>query len=249
MAMRVKEVAELVGVSVRTLHYYDEIGLLTPDSTTESGYRLYSDDNLDTLQQILFFRELGFSLKEIKRILGSPSFNRQEALIMHRKMLRKKRDQLDKMLGTIDKTIKHLKGEFEMTNEEKFRGFDFSHNPYEEEARKIWGDKTVDDSNTKIAGMSEDKQRALVEEMESIYRRLATLRHGPPESDEAQAAIKAWYDLLNANFSTYSPETFKTLGQMYVDDERFTESIDRFGKGLAVFMRNAMAVFADRNSN
>lgn len=249
MAMRVKEVAELVGVSVRTLHYYDEIGLLTPDSTTESGYRLYSDDNLDTLQQILFFRELGFSLKEIKRILGSPSFNRQEALIMHRKMLRKKRDQLDKMLGTIDKTIKHLKGELEMANEEKFRGFDFSHNPYEEEARKIWGDKTVDDSNTKMAGMSEDKQRALVEEMESIYRRLATLRHGPPESDEAQAAIKAWYDLLNANFSTYSPETFKTLGQMYVDDERFTESIDRFGKGLAVFMRNAMAVFADRNSN
>jgi DNA-binding transcriptional MerR regulator len=249
MAMRVKEVAELVGVSVRTLHYYDEIGLLTPDSTTESGYRLYSDDNLDTLQQILFFRELGFSLKEIKRILGSPSFNRQEALIMHRKMLRKKRDQLDKMLGTIDKTIKHLKGELEMANEEKFRGFDFSHNPYEEEARKIWGDKAVDDSNTKIACMSEDKQRALVEEMESIYRRLAALRHGPPESDEAQAAIKAWYDLLNANFSTYSPETFKTLGQMYVDDERFTESIDRFGKGLAVFMRNAMAVFADRNSN
>lgn len=249
MAMRVKEVAELVGVSVRTLHYYDEIGLLTPDSTTESGYRLYSDDNLDTLQQILFFRELGFSLKEIKRILGSPSFNRQEALIMHRKMLRKKRDQLDKMLRTIDKTIKHLKGELQMTNEEKFRGFDFSHNPYEEEARKIWGDKAVDDSNTKIACMSEDKQRALVEEMESIYRRLAALRHGPPESDEAQAAIKAWYDLLNANFSTYSPETFKTLGQMYVDDERFTESIDRFGKGLAVFMRNAMAVFADRNSN
>lgn len=249
MAMRVKEVAELVGVSVRTLHYYDEIGLLTPDSTTESGYRLYSDDNLDTLQQILFFRELGFSLKEIKRILGSPSFNRQEALIMHRKMLRKKRDQLDKMLGTIDKTIKHLKGELEMANEEKFRGFDFSHNPYEEEARKIWGDKAVDDSNTKIACMSEDKQRALVEEMESIYRRLAALRHGPPESDEAQAAIKAWYDLLNANFSTYSPETFKTLGQMYVDDERFTESIDRFGKGLAVFMRDAMAVFADRNSN
>lgn len=249
MAMRVKEVAELVGVSVRTLHYYDEIGLLTPDSTTESGYRLYSDDNLDTLQQILFFRELGFSLKEIKRILGSPSFNRQEALIMHRKMLRKKRDQLDKMLGTIDKTIKHLKGELEMANEEKFRGFDFSHNPYEEEARKIWGDKAVDDSNTKIACMSEDKQRALVEEMESIYRRLAALRHGPPESDEAQAAIKAWYDLLNANFSTYSPETFKTLGQMYVDDERFTESIDRFGKGLAVFMRDAMAVFADKNSN
>lgn len=247
--MKVKEVADLVGISVRTLHHYDKTGLLTPDATTESGYRLYSDDNLDTLQQILFFRELGFSLREIKKIISSPSFNRQEALILHRKMLLEKRARLDKMLETIDKTLQHLKGELEMTNKEKFRGFDFGHNPYEQEARKIWGDKAVDDSNTKIAGMSQDKQKALVEEMESVYRRLATLRHGRPESDEAQAAIKAWYDLLNTNFSTYSPETFKALGQMYVDDERFTESIDRFGKGLAVFMRDAMAVFADKTGN
>ena len=247
--MKVKEVADLVGISVRTLHHYDEIGLLTPDATTESGYRLYSDDNLDTLQQILFFRELGFSLREIKKIISSPSFNRQEALILHRKMLLEKRARLDKMLETIDKTLQHLKGELEMTNKEKFRGFDFGHNPYEQEARRLWGDRAVDDSNTKIAGMSQDKQKALVEEMESIYRRLATLRDGPPDSEDAQIAIKAWYELLNSNFSTYSPEVFKTLGQMYVDDERFTESIDRFGKGLAVFMRDAMAVFSDRKSS
>lgn len=249
MAMKVKEVADLVGVSVRTLHHYDEIELLTPDATTESGYRLYSDDNLDTLQQILFFRELGFSLKEIKKIIGSPSFNRQEALLLHRKMLLEKRTRLDKMLETIDKTIRHLKGELEMTSKEKFRGFDFSHNPYEKEARKRWGDETVDDSKTKLAGMSKEALMALSGEIEAIYTKLATLRHGSPESLEAQAAIKAWYDLLNANFSAYSPETFKALGQMYVDDERFIESIDRFGEGLAIFMRDAMAVFADKNSD
>jgi DNA-binding transcriptional MerR regulator len=246
MAMKVKEVADLVGVSVRTLHHYDEIELLIPDETTESGYRLYSYNNLDTLQQILFFRELGFSLKEIKKIINSPSFNREEALIMHREMLLEKRNRLDKMLGTIDKTLQHLKGEIEMTNKEKFAGFDFSRNPYEQEARKRWGDAAVNSSNARLTSMSKDRQKALVEEMEEIYRKLAALRHGPPESDEAQAAIKAWYDLLNANFSTYSPETFKTLGQMYVDDRRFTRNIDKFGEGLAVFMRDAMAAYADR---
>lgn len=183
MAMKVKEVADLVGVSVRTLHHYDEIELLIPDETTESGYRLYSYNNLDTLQQILFFRELGFSLKEIKKIINSPSFNREEALIIHREMLLEKRNRLDKMLETIDKTLQHLKGEIEMTNKEKFAGFDFSRNPYEQEARKRWGDAAVDSSNARIAGMSKDEQRAPVEEMEAIYRRLAALRHCSLESE------------------------------------------------------------------
>jgi len=164
-------------------------------------------------------------------------------------MLLEKRARLDKMLETIDKTLQHLKGELEMTNNREIQRFRLQSHPYEQEARRLWGDKAVDDSNTKIAGMSQDKQKALVEEMESIYRRLATLRGGPPDSEDAQIAIKAWYDLLNTKFSTYSPETFRTLGQMYVDDERFTESIDRFGKGLAVFMRDAMAVFADKTGN
>src|SRR5690625_7524428 len=96
--MKVKEVAELVGISVRTLHHYDHIGLLKPETTTDSGYRIYSDDNLETLQQILFFRELDFPLKKIKEIIYSSLFNREEALEMHRRMLLKKRSQLDKMI-------------------------------------------------------------------------------------------------------------------------------------------------------
>src|SRR5690625_4451161 len=101
MDMKVKEVAELVGVSIRTLHHYDQIGLLTPKEITDSGYRLYSEENLETLQQILFFKELGFALKEIKKIINSPSFNRQEALILQRKMLIEKRNKVDKMLETM----------------------------------------------------------------------------------------------------------------------------------------------------
>ena len=149
--MKVKEVSQLTGVSVRTLHHYDDIGLLTPDRTKEAGYRLYSDDNLATLQQILFFRELGFSLKKIKELLTSPLFDRAEAFEMQRKMLLEKRRQLDSMINTIEKTIQHGKGERYMTNEEKFKGFDFGDNPYEQEARERWGDKAVDKSNKKAA--------------------------------------------------------------------------------------------------
>jgi DNA-binding transcriptional MerR regulator len=239
--MKVKEVSQLTGVSVRTLHHYDDIGLLTPDRTTEAGYRLYSDDNLATLQQILFFRELGFPLKKIKELLTSPTFNRQEAFEMQRKMLLEKRKQLDSMINTIEKTIQHEKGEIVMTNEEKFKGFDFGENPYEQEARERWGDEAVDESNKKAAQFGTE----LGEEMNRIYVSLAEIRHMDPSSDEAQAGIGDWFKFLN-KMGSYSLEAFQGLGEMYVADERFTKNIDQFGEGLAVFMRDAMAVFASQ---
>ncbi|MCM3735010.1 MerR family transcriptional regulator [Bacillus cytotoxicus] len=242
MTMKVKEVADLVGISVRTLHHYDEIGLLTPEETTESGYRLYSDDNLETLQQILFFKELDFPLKKIKEIINNPSFDRQEALVLHRKMLLEKRSRLDKVIATIDKTIQHSKGEIQMTNKEKFDGFDFSQNPYEQEARERWGNAAVDNASKTAANMTKEKQ----EEYNAIYRKLAAIRHDSPESEQAQEAIQEWYNYLQ-NFGHYSLDAFKGLGQMYVDDERFTKNIDQFGEGLAKFMQSAMALYADRN--
>lgn len=238
--MKVKEVADLTGISVRTLHHYDEIGLLVPDEVTESGYRIYSSENLETLQQILFFKELGFPLKKINEIISSPTFDRKEALELHRKMLLEKRKRLDQMIETVEKTIQHTKGELEMSQKEKFEGFDFSHNPYEEEARKLYGDKAVDEANQKAAGMTQDMQ----ERFNDLYRRLADVRHTAPDSKEVQEAIGEWYILLN-EFGSYSLDAFKGLGQLYIDDERFTKNIDKFGEGLAVFMRDAMAVYAD----
>ncbi|MFE4131007.1 MerR family transcriptional regulator [Peribacillus sp. YIM B13482] len=245
MAMKVKELAGLVGISVRTLHYYDEIGLLSPEETTDSGYRLYSNENLEMLQQILFFRELDMPLKEIKQMISSSSFDKQEALRQHQKMLLEKRSQLDKLINTVDKSIKHMKGEIQMTDKEKFEGFDFSQNPYEEEARERWGDKAVDESKAKVAGMSKDAQKIVSD----IYIKLTSIRTASPESEEAQEAIKEWYDCLNTNFGTYSPEAFKGLGQMYVDDQRFTKNIDQYGDGLAKFMCDAMGHFAEANKN
>ena len=249
MKMRVKEVADLVGISVRTLHHYDEIGLLKPNETTESGYRLYSDDDLEKLQQILFFKELDFPLKKIKEIIENPTFDRQEALQLHRKMLVEKCRRLNKIVATIDKTIQYEKGEINMTNKEKFEGFDFSQNPYEKEARERWGDDAVDKSNAKIKSLSKDEQKTMTEDFNDLYKRLAAIRHSSPSSIEAQAAIEEWYHFLNNKTGYhYSLDAFKGLGQMYVDDKRFMKNIDQFGDGLAQFMCEAMAIFADEKN-
>lgn len=240
--MKVKEIADLVGISVRTLHHYDEIGLLIPEETTDAGYRIYSDENLETLQQILFFRELGFPLKDIKEMIENPSFDRQEALEMQRNMLLEKKNRVDQMIRTIEKTIKHSKGEIQMSHEEKFEGFDFSRNPYEQEAREIWGNQAVDEANKNAKNMTALDQ----EKFNEIYSNLAAVRHLAPDSKEAQKEISVWYQFLN-KIQNYSLEAFKGLGQMYVADDRFTKNIDQFGEGLAVFMRDAMAFYADNH--
>lgn len=239
--MKVKEVANLVGISVRTLHHYDEIGLLIPDKITEAGYRIYSGENLETLQQILFFRELGFPLKKIKEIINSPLFDRKDALMMQHQMLLEKKNRLEQMIVTIEKTIQHMRGDMQMSNKEKFQGFDFSHNPYEEEAREKWGNKAVDEANEKVKNMTTFDQ----DQFNNMFRNLARLRHLSPDSKEAQDGIHKWYLLLN-KMGNYSLETFKGLGEMYVADERFTENIDQFGEGLAKFMRDAIFAYVEK---
>ncbi|WP_439649623.1 MerR family transcriptional regulator [Gracilibacillus salinarum] len=240
--MKVKEVAELTGVSIRTLHHYDKIGLLSPAKSAESGYRIYTEENLNTLQQILFFRALDFPLKKIKTIMTSDDYDRLEALEMQRDMLVSKRENIETMLETINKTIKNEKGAYKMSKKEKFEGFDFSQNPYEKEARERWGDKKVNEANRKAAGMTEATQQ----EMNNIYWELASIRDQDPASAHAQESIKKWYDFLNHHFSTYSLEAFQGLGRMYVEDERFTKNIDQFGEGLAQFMSEAMVVFGNQ---
>lgn len=246
--MKVKEIAELTGISVRTLHHYDAIGLLKPERINAAGYRSYSSENLALLQQILFFKELGFSLAQIKAIVTDPGFDRLQALHQHQQRLLAKRQQIDALLETVAHTIQELKGERKMTDTEKFKGFDFSHNPYAAEARQRWGDEAVDASNARLKDVQQAGQMAaLQDEINSLYRDLAALRKQDPASAAAQAAIDRWYQLLQ-RMGNYSYEAFKGLGQMYVDDSRFTANIDQFGEGLAVFMRDAMAIYADRQA-
>ncbi len=128
-----------------------------------------------------------------------------------------------------------------MTHKEKFQGFHFDENPYEQEAREKWGDRAVDEANERAKNLSSSEKN----KFNKIFQKLADIRHLSPESEEAQEAIHEWYKFIN-KLGNYTPEMFKALGQMYVDDERFTKNIDRFGEGLAKFMRDAMAVYADK---
>lgn len=182
-------------------------------------------------------------------MLDSPTFERLEALELQRKMLLNRKKSIEKMIDTIERTIRYEKGEIEMTNEEKFKGFDFSHNPYEEEARERWGDEAIDRSNESLNKMSKQEQDTLAEEMNSIFRKLASLREQSPESSETQEAIHEWYEMLSKTMGDHiSLDIFRSLGHMYVEDERFTKNIDQFGSGLAQFMAKAMEIYAKNNS-
>lgn len=244
MKLRVKEVSKLAGVSIRTLHHYDEIGLLRPETVSEAGYRLYADGDLERLQQILFFRELGFSLREIGRMLDHPEFDRLEALALQRKMLQEKMEHTRRMIANIDRSLLHAKGEIEMTNEQRFEGIDFTNDPYEQEARERWGDAAIDESKRKLASRTAtpELQAELQQEWDRRMQALAEARYEDPASPKAQELIGDWYAFLG-NFGTYSYEAFAGLGQMYVQDERFTQNIDKYGEGLAKFMSEAMGVF------
>ncbi|MEY8559896.1 MerR family transcriptional regulator [Jeotgalicoccus halotolerans] len=241
--MKIKELAELSGVSVRTLHHYDAIGLLTPETDAVNGYRNYSDEDISRLQQILFFRQLNFKLGQIKDILDSPHYIKREALQMQKDIILKEHARLESIVKLIDKTIKEEKGEIIMTNEEKFEGVDFSQNPYEDEAREKWGSQSVDESKQKLKkiGTKDAEQK-----FNSIYTELSKVRHMEADSKEAQELIHEWYEFLNEK-GEYTPEMFKGLGDMYTKDERFKENIDKFGEGLAEFMQQAMTVYYENH--
>jgi len=242
--MNANEVATMTGVSVRTLHHYDKIGLLCPSRNEENSYREYSDGDLDRLQQILFFKECGFSLARIGQLLSSPAFDRQKAFDLQKKYLLHEKERINAMLDTLNKSMKAMKGEITMSQAEKFGGFDFSNNPYEDEARRLWGDEAVNQSNAKIAALSKDEQDAIAKGMDDLFIELAKLRKENPASEASQAAIDKMYRHFNQNFGyQYTLEAFAGVGQMYVSDSRFTENIDKYGEGLSAFLAEAMSIY------
>lgn len=247
--MNPNEVAALAGVSVRTLHHYDRIGLLCPSRNADNGYRAYSGEDLDLLQQILFFRECGFSLAQIQAMLQSPAFDRDQAFALQKNWLLHERDRIDAMLRTLEQTMRASKGERSMTPQEKFAGFDLTGNPYEDEARRLWGDETVDQSNAKLAALTPDGRNEVAAGMHALFTELAALRGEAPESAVAQAAMEKMYRTFNQNFASYTPQAFAGLGQLYVSDERFTKNIDRYGEGLSQFLARAMAIYAARGGS
>jgi MerR family transcriptional regulator, multidrug-efflux activator len=246
---KVKEVADMAGVSVRTLHYYDRIGLLVPESVTPAGYRLYTTKNLEKLQQILFFKEIGFTLQEIKAILDNPNFDRKKALKEHKELLLKKRDRIEEMIRTVDNTIQSIEGEMEMENKDMFKGFDMK---AIEEHQKKYADEIKErygvDAMEELAKNSEDEWTKIMKRADEIYKELAANMDKSPDDPVVQKAVGEWRQHITDNFYDCTIEIFRGLGDLYVDDERFTKNIDKYKEGLAKFLREAIYVYCDHHT-
>lgn len=240
--MKINEVAKLTGITVRTLHYYDEIDLLKPSEMTDAGYRLYDSTALETLQQILFFRELDFSLNDIKEIMSNPHYDKVEALTKHKELLMTKRNRIDDLIHLVDHK---LKGEQDMT----FRQFDKTEieankKKYADEVKKRWGNTNAyAESEKKTKRYADAEWEILSGESDALLREFGKIRNMPPESKEAQDLVKKWQAYITANFYTCTNEILSGLGLMYIGDERFTQNIDQNGEGTAAFMAAAIEVF------
>lgn len=246
----VHELAKLAGVSVRTLHYYDEIGLLRPSFIEKNGYRKYASEELLRLQQILFFRELDFPLVEIKSVLNQPNFIMVEALKTHKKVIKLKQKRLEDLIKTIDKTIKSMTNEIKIKDEELYDAFkDEDIKEYQQEAKERWGNTDAyRTSMEKVSKMTKAQMDKLKEDGKKFTQKLADNMDKPVGSDEVQSLIEEHYKGIQ--FFYECPISFyRNLGQMYVDDARFTAYYDKFKPGLAVWLRDAIMVFCDRRES
>lgn len=252
MSYKVKEVADMVGITVRMLHHYDQIGLLKPQSVNSAGYRLYGDNDLEKLQQILFFKELDFSLKQIKELMDSPGYDRHETLRSHRTLLVKKKERLENIIKTVDNTIQSIQGGKTMTTKkEMFKAFDMSEierhkEKYAKEVEEKYGHSDAyKESAKKTSSYSQDQWQVILENGNKLFTKLATLMDKGPADSDVQETIGAYRQYITDSFYTCTPEIFRGLGEMYVADERFTKNIDKHGEGLAAFMKEAMGIYCD----
>jgi MerR family transcriptional regulator, multidrug-efflux activator len=247
MSYTVKVVAGISGVSIRTLHHYDEIGLLKPDHLSPSGYRLYTDSDLERLQQILFFKELGFNLREIKKIMDSPGFDKKEALLSHQRLLTEKKQRLEELIGSVEKTITAMERGIEMEKKEMFKAFDESKiEEYKKEIREKYSKETVDECEKKTAGYTKADWDSIKAESDGINRQIAALMEQSPSDARIQQLVGEFYRHINQRFYTCTPEIYRGLGDLYVSDPRFTAFYERIKPGMAEFMRDAINIYCDR---
>jgi MerR family transcriptional regulator, thiopeptide resistance regulator len=241
--LSIKQLSTLAGVSVRTLHFYDQIGLLIPQRERENNYRFYTRESLLKLQQILFYREMEFSLEQISGILDQPGFDLVKALENHREALKGKAKRLNTLLETIDNTISNLKGQKDMTQNQYFKGFsDELQAEYEKEAAEKWDPEMVHESNRRWKSLNQDEKDLLMKRGEGIMLALRDAMPKGPASAEAQKAIADWKDQINF-FYDCSDEMLLGLGKMYIEDPRFKSTYNRIDPKLAEFKFEAIKVY------
>lgn len=252
MEYTVKKLASLAGISTRTLRYYDEIGILKPARINSSGYRIYGQEEVGRLQQIMFYRELDVSLDSIKDIIISSDFDGTKALKGHREKLLQKRKQLDELIDNVEKTIESSEGRLKMSDKERFNGFkrklvEENERKYGEEIREKYGKESVEKSNQKVLDMTEEAYEEVTKlEKEIRLALVEAMKVGEPASDLAQKAADLHRQWLTFYWSEYRKEAHAGLAQMYVDDERFKVHYEKAQPGATEFLRDAIWIYTGR---
>ena len=238
----VKQLSDLAGISPRTLHYYDEIGLLRPATHGDNGYRYYGEDSLPRLQQILFFKELDFSLDEIRTVMAQPGFDVAHALQVHRQALLERVERLNRLIQTIDKTTLHLKGQKTMKKKEYFEGFsEEKQKEYEKEIRQKYGEKAFEGVTDWNSYTPEQKKR-IVNESGAIYDDIVAVMDKGYASPEVQQIIARWHQHLRY-FYEPSTERLLGLGQMYTEHPEFVAKFRAIHPDLPEFLNQAIQFY------
>lgn len=247
MEYTVQKLAKLAGISPRTIRFYDEIGLLKPTRISSSGYRIYGSQEVDILQQILFYREMGLELSAIGQVIRAPAFDRMAALKAHLTALEEQKARVDQLIRTVRKTIESEEGGKEMKDKEKFEGFkrellEENERKYGKEIREKYGEDTVSKSNAKMMRMTQAEYDAMQALSAQILEKLAqAVRAGlPPEGDAGREIALLHKQWLTFTWPEYKKEAHLGLTQMYIDDSRFTAYYDKEVPGCAQFLRDAV---------
>ncbi len=249
MEYTVQKLGRLAGISTRTLRYYDEIGILKPARINSSGYRIYGQLEVDRLQQIMLYREMGVNLETIKELVTSEFFDESAALKDHLVKLLAQRQQIDLLIANVQKTIESQKGSIKMNDKEKFNGFkkklvEDNEKKYGREVREKYGDEHVNLSNQKMLNMSEEQYAQFEKLSQEVLDTLeAAFATGDPAGELGQKTADLHRQWLSFSWGSYSKEAHAGLAQMYVDDERFTAFYDKKQPGMAVFLRDAVLVY------
>lgn len=251
MEYTIKKLAEMAGISTRTLRYYDEIGLLKPCRVNSSGYRIYGEKEVDVLQQILLYRSMDIKLEEIQNIISDSSFDICQSLIEHRKHLISRRNQLDQLILTVERTIEYKKGEIIMSNKEKFQGLkkerlEENERKYGKEIRDKYGRETVEASNNKFMNMSEEDFNKMNKVEEDIINGLReVVKTSDLESNTAKEIYENHKKWLSFTWPSYSKEAHVGLAEMYVADERFAKYYnDKAGEEVVNALRDIIVRYA-----
>ena len=233
----------MAGVTPRTLHHYDDIGLLKPSRVGDNGYRYYGEEALLRLQQILFYRELDMPLEEIRKIMGRRDFDVLKALEIHKESLSKQMERTKRLLVTVDNTINYLKGEKMMSDENFFEGFsEEEQEKYALEAEQLYDPEMVRESNRKWKAYSAAKKEAIMAEGSAIYKDMIAIMPKGAGSVEAQAVVERWHKHMDY-FWTPNLKQLLGLANGYNDDPKFKANFDKMHPDLAEFMGQAVKVY------